>query len=150
MSVTMAKSDAITVFTIQSDPQSRWPPVCQILKNLCYNPMCCSVSQDLRKIQRKSHSVLSAMEIMIGLLIIGFGAILRASTSTDWRLNNTEFPYWLGALFITFGVMNVLSEMFASPCLVSGSNLLRANIYEIYTAKSDWTEMFNLKKYWVS
>ncbi|MEQ2245960.1 hypothetical protein ILYODFUR_033488 [Ilyodon furcidens] len=58
MSVTMAKSDAITVFTIQSDPQSRWPPVCQILKNLCYNPMCCSVSQDLRKIQRKSHSVL--------------------------------------------------------------------------------------------
>ncbi|MEQ2275569.1 hypothetical protein XENORESO_005554 [Xenotaenia resolanae] len=118
MSVTMAKSDAITVFTIQSDPQSRWPPVCQILKNLCYNPMCCSVSQDLRKIQRKSHSVLGAMQIMIGLLIIGFGAILRASTSTDWRLNKTEFPFWLGALFITFGVMNVLSEMFPSPCLV--------------------------------
>ncbi|XP_016536425.1 uncharacterized protein LOC103150833 [Poecilia formosa] len=118
MSVTMARNDGVTVFTVQSDPQSRWPPVCQILKSLCYSPLCCSVSPYVRKTQGKSYSVLGAMQIMIGLLNLGLGGTLRASPDTDWQLNDSEFPYWLGALFITFGVMCVLSEKFPSLCLV--------------------------------
>ncbi|XP_008428941.1 transmembrane protein 176B [Poecilia reticulata] len=118
MSVTMARNDGVTVFTVQSDPQSRWPPVCQILKSLCYSPLCCSVSPYVRKTQGKSYSVLGAMQIMIGLLNLGLGGTLRANPDTDWRLNESEFPYWLGALFITFGVMCILSEKFPSLCLV--------------------------------
>ncbi|KAM4736500.1 LOW QUALITY PROTEIN: uncharacterized protein FYW61_006625 [Anableps anableps] len=117
MSVTMARNDGVTVFTIQSDPQSRWPPVCQILKSLCYSPLCCSASQHVRKTQGTSYSILGAMQIMIGLLNLGFGGILRASPSTYWILNKSD-PYWLGALFITFGVMCILSEKFPSLCLV--------------------------------
>ncbi|XP_054878818.1 transmembrane protein 176B-like [Poeciliopsis prolifica] len=117
MSVTMARNDGVTVFTVQSDPQSRWPPVCQILKSLCYSPLCCSLSPHVRKIQGTSSSVLGAMQIMIGLLNLGLGGTLRSSPDT-WFLNSSEFPYWLGALFITFGVMCVLSEKFPSLCLV--------------------------------
>uniref|UniRef100_A0A3P9PV37 Transmembrane protein 176B n=1 Tax=Poecilia reticulata TaxID=8081 RepID=A0A3P9PV37_POERE len=114
MSVTMARNDGVTVFTVQSDPQSRWPPVCQILKSLCYSPLCCSVSPYVRKTQGKSYSVLGAMQIMIGLLNLGLGGTLRANPDTDWRLNESEFPYWLGALVMK--LINVLTENFSLSC----------------------------------
>uniref|UniRef100_A0A3Q3FNW6 Uncharacterized protein n=1 Tax=Labrus bergylta TaxID=56723 RepID=A0A3Q3FNW6_9LABR len=46
MSVTMTKAEGC--FT----------PICQILKGLCYSPICCSVSQHLKKLQGSSQSVL--------------------------------------------------------------------------------------------
>ena len=58
MAMTMTKADGVTVFTLTSDPKSAWPPLCQILKALCYSPVCCSVSQRLRMIQKTSQSVL--------------------------------------------------------------------------------------------
>lgn len=58
MSVTVTKGDGVTVFTMTSDSKSLLPPLCQILKNLCYSPVCCSVSQHLRSIQRNAQSVL--------------------------------------------------------------------------------------------
>ncbi|XP_044063816.1 membrane-spanning 4-domains subfamily A member 8-like [Siniperca chuatsi] len=118
MSVTVTKADGVTVFTMTSDPQSPWPPLCQILKGLCYNPVCCSVSQRLRRVQT-SQSVLGALQIMIGLLNIGFGAILCASRGgSSWEMDFTWFPFWLGGLFMLFGTMNILSEKYSSPCLV--------------------------------
>ncbi|XP_027868559.1 uncharacterized protein LOC114141881 isoform X1 [Xiphophorus couchianus] len=118
MSVTMTRNDGVTVFTVQSDPQSRWPPVCQILKSLCYSPLCCSLSPQVRKSQGMSFSVLGAIQIMIGLLNLGLGGTLRFSPDTYRVLNYSGFPFWLGALFITFGLMCVLSEKFPSLCLV--------------------------------
>uniref|UniRef100_M4AG61 Transmembrane protein 176l.4 n=1 Tax=Xiphophorus maculatus TaxID=8083 RepID=M4AG61_XIPMA len=76
MSVTMTRNDGVTVFTVQSDPQSHWPPVCQILKSLCYSPLCCSLSPHVRKSQGMSFSVLGAIQIMIGLLNLGLGGTL--------------------------------------------------------------------------
>ncbi|XP_030014068.1 uncharacterized protein LOC115435641 [Sphaeramia orbicularis] len=108
MSVTMAKADGVTVFTLTSDPNSACPPLCQMFKGLCYSPVCCSVSQPLRRLQGTSQSVLGALQIMIGILNIGFGTIL-------W---GPVFPFWLGSLFIFFGIMCILSEKFPSPCLV--------------------------------
>lgn len=45
MSVTMARGDGVTVLTLTTDPESPCPPLCQILGHLCYNPLCCTVSQ---------------------------------------------------------------------------------------------------------
>ncbi|XP_031135211.1 high affinity immunoglobulin epsilon receptor subunit beta-like isoform X2 [Sander lucioperca] len=120
MSVTMTKADGITVFTVTSDPQSVYPPLCQILKSLCYSPVCCSVSQHLRRVQRTSQSVLGALHIMVGLLNICLGTILFCSLSGYWYgpLDPPGFPCWLGGLFILFGSIGILSEKYPSPCLV--------------------------------
>ncbi|CAI5661714.1 unnamed protein product [Oreochromis niloticus] len=113
MSVTVSKADGVTVLTLTSDPQSPWPPLCQIFKNLCYSPVCCTVSQHLRSLNRASQTVLGTLQIMIGLLNIGFGLILSSP-----YIGYLGFPFWLAALFIMFGIMCILSEKYPSPCLV--------------------------------
>uniref|UniRef100_A0A1A8S2Y2 Uncharacterized protein n=1 Tax=Nothobranchius rachovii TaxID=451742 RepID=A0A1A8S2Y2_9TELE len=120
MSVTMSKADGVTVFTVASDPDSQWPPFCQILKSLCYSRVCCSVSSQLKKIQRTSLSVLGALQIMIGLLNIGLGNIIHQSYFPGgwWFIVDIGLPYWLGVLVILFGIMCILSERYPSPCLV--------------------------------
>ncbi|XP_041797573.1 transmembrane protein 176B-like [Chelmon rostratus] len=109
MSVTMAKADGVTVLTLTSDPESACPPLCQILKGLCYSPTCCSVSQHLRRVQKTTQSLLGALHIIVGLLNIGLGAILY-----DAEI----YPFWLGGTFIFFGIVSILSEKCPSPCLV--------------------------------
>ncbi|XP_049901886.1 transmembrane protein 176B-like isoform X2 [Epinephelus moara] len=119
MSVIMSKADGVTVFTVTSDTQSVCPPLCQIIKGLCYSPVCCSVSQSLRKVQRSSQSILGALHIMVGLLNIGLGAILCSSRSGSWyQMDETGFPFWLGGVFMLFGVIGIVSEKCPSPCLV--------------------------------
>ncbi|KAK9514242.1 hypothetical protein VZT92_027722 [Zoarces viviparus] len=119
MSVTMTKAEGVTVFTMNSDPQSVLPPLCQILKGLCYSPVCCSLSQNLRRVQRNSQSVLGALHIMVGLLNIGLGVILVCSRAgSGWELVSTGFPFWIGGLIILFGIVGILSEKCPSPCLV--------------------------------
>ncbi|XP_041650206.1 membrane-spanning 4-domains subfamily A member 8-like [Cheilinus undulatus] len=123
MSVSVTKGDRVTVLTFTTDPQSALPPICQILKSLCYSPgcfRCCFVSQHLKRIQGTSQSMLGAIQIMVGLLTIGLGAILYNSDSTPWWfLDYTMYHFWLGALFICFGVLCILSEKFPSPFLVN-------------------------------
>ncbi|XP_068180504.1 membrane-spanning 4-domains subfamily A member 6C-like [Antennarius striatus] len=119
MSLTMAKADGVTLFTLTSDPQSSCPPLCQILKGLCYSPACCSVSQHLKSVQRTSQSVLGALHIMVGLLNIGIGSILFTDGRISfWQIQESGFAFWVGGLFIMFGIMSILSEKFPSPCLV--------------------------------
>lgn len=111
------------MFTLTFDPQSPCPPLCQILKSLCYSPACCSVSEHLRTIQRMS--VLGALHIMVGLLNIGLGVILlNSGGGSSWQMDETLFPVWLGVLFILFGVMCIISEKFPSLCLVSMNVIL--------------------------
>ncbi|KAK5862051.1 hypothetical protein PBY51_017483 [Eleginops maclovinus] len=114
MAVTITKSEGRTVITLSSDTQSVFPPLCQILKSLCFNPMCCSVSQHMRRIQRTSQTVLGTLQIMVGLFNIGIGVIFcfARMRSIDW------FPFWLGPLFMLFGIISMLSEKYPSPCLV--------------------------------
>ncbi|XP_077384155.1 uncharacterized protein LOC144022869 [Festucalex cinctus] len=119
MSVTMTKAGGVTMLTLTSDPKSSWPPLCQILGGLCYSPLCCTVSQQLRAIMGTSQSVLGALHIMVGLLVMGLGAILMSSgPGSSWQMDSSGFPFWLGALFILFGIIAILSQKFPSPCLV--------------------------------
>ncbi|XP_063343492.1 B-lymphocyte antigen CD20-like [Pelmatolapia mariae] len=118
MSVTVSKADGVTVLTLTSDPDSPWPPLCQILKNLCYSPVCCTVSQRLRSLNRTSQTVLGTLQIMIGLLSVGLGAILVSRFVGLWTMHETGYPFWMGGLFIVFGIVSILSDKYPSPCLV--------------------------------
>ncbi|KAL6109670.1 tmem176a [Pungitius sinensis] len=125
MSVTVTKAEGVTVFTMTSDPQSLLPPLCQILKNLCYSPVCCSLSPHLRRVQRNAQSVLGALHIMVGLLNVGLGLILLYAAGGYWSLiRETMFPVWIGALMILFGIVSILTEKFPSPCLVAVNVIL--------------------------
>ena len=58
MSLTTTQADGLTVLTFTTGPESSCPPLCQIIKGLCYSPVCCSVSQHLRRVQRYYQSLL--------------------------------------------------------------------------------------------
>ncbi|XP_028281329.1 membrane-spanning 4-domains subfamily A member 15-like [Parambassis ranga] len=125
MSLTISKSDGFTVLTLSADPQSPCPPLCQILKTLCYSPTCYQVSPYLRGAQRRSQLVLGTLQIMIGLMNIGLGVLLCVVPSaSSWLMDSTGFPFWLAALFILFGVMCIVSEKHPSPCLVTLNAIL--------------------------
>ncbi|KAE8289175.1 hypothetical protein D5F01_LYC13055 [Larimichthys crocea] len=122
MSVTMAKADGVTVFTLTTDPQSSCPPLCQILKGLCYSPVCFSVSQHLKRVQKSSQSVLGALHIMAGLLNIGLGAILFSGDGIYWWMRNIGLPFWSGALVILSVILNLAGVAFAITAIVLYSN----------------------------
>ncbi|KAM6995273.1 uncharacterized protein LKV04_007497 [Tautogolabrus adspersus] len=117
MSLTKTKADGVTVITLTSDPQSLCPPFCQILKSRCYSPPCRVLSQHLKRVQGTSQSLLGALQIMIGLLNIGFGAIVTGN-APSWKMFNYLFPFWLGVMFIFFGAMCIVSEKYPIPWLV--------------------------------
>uniref|UniRef100_A0A674CVZ9 Uncharacterized protein n=1 Tax=Salmo trutta TaxID=8032 RepID=A0A674CVZ9_SALTR len=115
MSVTVTKGKGVTVFTVNSKEGSSWPLLCQILGTMCYSPAS-SVSQGQRRLQASSQSALGTIQIMVGVLNIGLGAIL---VSTDYYTGMV----WGSLLFIAVGIMCILAEKFPSPCLV-GINML--------------------------
>ncbi|XP_041650122.1 membrane-spanning 4-domains subfamily A member 4A-like [Cheilinus undulatus] len=116
MSVSRTTADGVTVITLTSDPKSLCPPFCQVIKNLCYSPPCFSLSQDLRRVQGASQSILGALQILIGLLNIALGAIVICNTPL-WPGYDYIFPFWIGGMFILFGGMCILSEKHPSPCV---------------------------------
>lgn len=117
----MAKGEGVTVFTVASNPKSSWPPLCQILGALCYSPVCCSVSQAMRKFQGSSQSALGTLQIMTGLLNFGLGAFVISDSSMLYWFS---VPFLLGSLFIVSGILCILSEKFPSRCLVGISVLM--------------------------
>ncbi|XP_062394797.1 membrane-spanning 4-domains subfamily A member 5-like [Sardina pilchardus] len=125
MSVTMTRMEGVTVITMTSNnPKSNWPLLCQILGTLCYSPAC-SVSHKLRGLLGATQSALGTAQIMIGLLNIGFGSTMRTSMWYYYSpLNDCGGPFWLGALFILFGVMCILAEKCPSTCLVVITGLM--------------------------
>ncbi|KAM8736095.1 uncharacterized protein AB9X84_024290 isoform 2-T2 [Acanthopagrus schlegelii] len=107
MSLTTSQADGVTVLTFTTGPESSCPPLCQIIKGLCYSPVCCSVSQHLRRVQRYYQSLLGALHIMIGLLNIGLGEILISSGATWWQMDASGFRYWLGGMVILNVILNL-------------------------------------------
>ncbi|XP_034030120.1 uncharacterized protein LOC117513966 [Thalassophryne amazonica] len=151
MSVTVARTDGVTVFTLTSDPKSACPPMCQILKGLCYSPVCYSVSQHLRKAQRSAQSLLGALHIMTGLLNIGFGTILLCTGACLCEIYMTMFPVWLGILYIAFGITCLLSEKFPSPCLVVSNVILNLSgvVFAIAAIVLYSINVGNIRMWWM-
>ncbi|XP_018555448.1 high affinity immunoglobulin epsilon receptor subunit beta isoform X2 [Lates calcarifer] len=83
-----------------------FPLLCQILKDLCYSPGCCSVYQGL--VQTSLTTALGTIQIMVGLSNIGLGPG-RTSLGA---------AYWLGAVFVVTGIMSILAGEFPSSCLM--------------------------------
>lgn len=44
----ISRAEGVTVYTVQSNPKSKWPLLCQILGTMCYSPVC-SVSLRLKQ-----------------------------------------------------------------------------------------------------
>uniref|UniRef100_A0A3B4GLW6 Uncharacterized protein n=1 Tax=Pundamilia nyererei TaxID=303518 RepID=A0A3B4GLW6_9CICH len=123
MSVTVSKTDGVTVFTLTSDPDSSWPPLCQILKNLCYSPVCCTVSQRLRSLNRTSQTVLG---IFFRTLNLNFELIISAD-----EIISDFFSYCLVTV-----TLNVAGLAFAITAIVLYSIHL-ANIYLWWGSQCD-------------
>ncbi|XP_022524428.2 uncharacterized protein LOC111192132 [Astyanax mexicanus] len=125
MPITVTKADGVTVFTMTPNPKSRCPLLCQILGTLCCSPFC-MVSRSLKQQLGKSHTVLGALQILVGVLNLGFVGIIRFLDlySVLWGLG-----FGLGAMFIAAGIGCILVEKFPSPCLIGFSILL--NVFSI-------------------
>ncbi|XP_061675200.1 transmembrane protein 176B-like [Syngnathoides biaculeatus] len=120
MPVTITRAQGVTVFTVTSDPKSRWPPLCQILKALCYSPSCCAASQHMRTTMGSSQAVLGALQIAVGLITIALGVLPMFGGFEDswWKMDMNLFSLWMGPVFVLFGIVCILSQKYPSPCLV--------------------------------
>lgn len=114
MAVNVVKDKGMTVITVTSDSQSMFPPLCQIIKSLCYSPVCCSVHKGL--MQTSVVSALGAVQIMVGLFNIGVGPGRTSHHPEDFA--HLGVAYWLGGVFIAAGLMSVLAGRFPSYCSV--------------------------------
>ncbi|XP_076592274.1 uncharacterized protein LOC143324001 isoform X2 [Chaetodon auriga] len=114
MSITVVKNKGLTVVTVASDSQSMLPPLCQILKSLCYSPVCCSVYEGL--LQTNVVSALGTIQIMVGLFNIGLGPGRISFHPEDFA--HLGVAYWLGGVFIAVGLVSILAGRFPSLCLV--------------------------------
>lgn len=114
MSVSVVKDKGMTVITVASDGKSVLPPLCQLLKALCYSPVCCSVQKGL--MQTSVISALGAVQIMVGLFNISVGPGRTSLHPEDFA--HLGVAYWLGGVFIATGVMSVLAGRFPAYCSV--------------------------------
>ncbi|KAK7907315.1 hypothetical protein WMY93_015927 [Mugilogobius chulae] len=139
MSVTLTKTEGKTMLTVISDGDPLWscPLLCQILTTIYNCTGACTVSNSLRSPKKSSHSALGALQIMIGIINIGFGSILLNSLQYsygdygDYGYNYKYYYYddmtytvWCGTLFILFGVTSILCDRFPRRCAVVLSVLL--------------------------
>ncbi|XP_063056110.1 uncharacterized protein LOC134450188 [Engraulis encrasicolus] len=120
MSVTVTQAEGVTVLTLTSNEGSNCPLLCQILGN---SPVC-TVSQKLKMNLGGTLTALGAAQIMIGLFTIGIGSILWTPFWFHTFASHTGAPFWLGSMFMVFGVMCILGEKFPSPCLVVITGLM--------------------------
>ncbi|XP_041798704.1 uncharacterized protein LOC121610585 isoform X2 [Chelmon rostratus] len=114
MSITVVKNKGVTVVTVASDSESTLPPLCQILKSLCYSPACCSVYEGLT--QTNVVSALGTVLIMVGLFNIGLGPGRISHHPDDFA--HLGVAYWLGGVYIAAGLVSVLAGRFPSLCSV--------------------------------
>lgn len=84
MSVIVSRADGVVVLTMTSDPSSRWPPLCQIIKYLC----CTCGSQRISGLSSGSMSVLGvSFSLSLFLLLILFQALSKVCVPhLGWNL----------------------------------------------------------------
>ncbi|KAJ8273605.1 hypothetical protein GJAV_G00103520 [Gymnothorax javanicus] len=118
MPVSVTKGDGFSVFTMTSDPGSKLPLLCQVLAAFCCCPAC-MVSDRLRKLMAGPYSTLGTVQMMGGLLTIGLGLVHLSVYFGPYALSGVCPPYWTGPIFIVSGILCIVTERCAVPCLVS-------------------------------
>ncbi|CAL1586832.1 unnamed protein product [Knipowitschia caucasica] len=130
MSVSLTRSEGVTVLTLTSDPSSACPPLCQLLGALCYSPKLCSRSPGMVLPRRGSQAVLGALWMVNGVLQAALGGVLlSAGGAASYQLRDTWCPVWLGGIFLLLGVCCVLTERRPRPCSV-----LLSGIFNLFGA----------------
>lgn len=127
----MSKSEGVTVFTVTPNPKSRCPLLCQLLGTLCCSASC-TVSGIMKQELSSSHTVIGALQILVGVMNLGFGGFIRGlyMYSVLW-----DFCFGLGAVYIAAGILCILVAKFPSQCLIGFSVLLNVvNIAMAITA----------------
>ncbi|KAL7393302.1 hypothetical protein ABVT39_009190 [Epinephelus coioides] len=117
MSFNVVKDKGVTVITVAADEKSMLPPLCQIMKSLCYSPICCSVNRGM--IQTSVAVALGTIQVMVGLFNIGLGPGRISFHPDDFVYLGAA--YWLGGVFILAGIMSIVVSQFPSRCLVISS-----------------------------
>lgn len=119
--MTVTKADGVMVFTVNSNPKSKWPLFCQLLGTLCCTPFC-FVSKSMKQKLGSSHTVLGALQIMVGVSNMAFGSLVR--NASYWYTMLWDGCFWMGAVFIAAGIMCILVDKFPSQCLMCFSILV--------------------------
>ncbi|XP_060133159.1 membrane-spanning 4-domains subfamily A member 8-like isoform X2 [Zootoca vivipara] len=76
----------------------------------------------MEKLVKVETKTLGAVQILIGLMHIGFGSVSAVLCPWISTLATTlGYPFWGGLFFIISGSLSVSAEKHATPCLVRGS-----------------------------
>uniref|UniRef100_A0A672JZG3 Uncharacterized LOC107592132 n=1 Tax=Sinocyclocheilus grahami TaxID=75366 RepID=A0A672JZG3_SINGR len=84
MSLTVSQGEGMMVITVTSNPQSRWPLLCQILSSLCSGPVCFA-SQDMEEKLTDTQRVIRIVQMVVAVmnLVLGcFGMIFFFVTTS--------------------------------------------------------------------
>ncbi|CAM4531486.1 hypothetical protein PO909_023321 [Leuciscus waleckii] len=112
MSLSMSQGEGVTVISITSNPNSKWPILCQILGTLCYSPVC-AVSQHVKSKMMGIYMALGIVQIIVGLLNILTG-ILFLSFGIHDHIMMSNTPLWFGAVFFVVGIVSIVAAQFPS------------------------------------
>nr|XP_055067257.1 uncharacterized protein LOC129448707 [Misgurnus anguillicaudatus] len=117
MSLTMSQGDVVTVITLNTNPQTKWPILCQILGTLCYSPVC-SVAHDTKGKLTKTLIALGIVQMIVGIINIAMGTFLVSMYWNHSIILDLQAPYWLGGMFLAVGIVCILAAKFPSPCVL--------------------------------
>ncbi|KAK7158240.1 hypothetical protein R3I93_009447 [Phoxinus phoxinus] len=117
MSMTVSQGEGLTVITVSSNPKSKWPVLCQILRLLCCSPVC-SVSQNMKGKLTNIHTALGIVQMIVGVLNIVVG-IMFICLGLYWSMYRMAMgPFWLGSMFFVTGIVCILAAKFPTSCLL--------------------------------
>ncbi|XP_056100588.1 transmembrane protein 176l.4 [Rhinichthys klamathensis goyatoka] len=117
MSLTVSQGEGLTVITVSSNPKSKWPVLCQILRLLCCSPVC-SVSQNMKGKLTNIHTALGIVQMIVGVLNIVVG-IIFVCLGLYWNMYMMAMgPFWLGSMFFVAGIVCILAAKFPTSCLL--------------------------------
>ncbi|KAF4110607.1 membrane-spanning 4-domains subfamily A member 10 [Onychostoma macrolepis] len=116
MSLTVSQDEGVTMITINSNPNSKCPILCQILGSLCYSPVC-AVSQHVKSTMMDIYMALGIVQIIAGVLNLVTGILFISSGMHD-HIMMFNAPFWLGGVFLVVGVVSIVADQFPSYFLV--------------------------------
>ncbi|XP_048042228.1 membrane-spanning 4-domains subfamily A member 12-like [Megalobrama amblycephala] len=114
MSLTMSQGEGVTVITFSSNPNSKWPILCQILGTLCVR------SEPVKMKMMGVYTALGIVQILVGILNIVTGSVFLSFGIHDYIMMS-DVPFWFGGVFLVVGIVSIAAAQYPSYylCLVA-------------------------------